>query len=108
MKFISIITALLSSFLVFTSAQSYIDDSGKVKVILVKDPFTDSRSGPERLKGPALLDNPGLKEVLHKSGCEIIKISEIEMPPDLERAYGEWNRASLTNRTLGRIISESL
>ena len=29
------------------------------------------------------------------------------MPAELEREYGEWNRASLTNRTLGRIIYES-
>ncbi len=27
------------------------------------------------------------------------------MPPESEREYGEWNRASLTNRTLGKIIS---
>lgn len=89
------------------SVQQYIGDSGKVKVVIVKDPYTDSRSGPELLKGPEALANGGLMDVLLKSGCEIIKVSQVKMPPDLEREYGEWNRASLTNRTLARIISKN-
>ncbi len=72
--------------------------------MIVKDPYTDSRTGPELLKGPDHLANAGLMDVLRKSGCKIGEIQQVEMPPELEREYGEWNRASLTNRTLGRII----
>jgi hypothetical protein len=33
-----------------------------------------------------------------------VKISKVKMPAESEREYGEWNRASLTNRTLGKMI----
>jgi len=36
-----------------------------------------------------------------------VHVTTVHMPPELEREYGEWNRASLTNRTLGKIIYES-
>ncbi len=85
-------------------AQKYIDDSGNVKVVIVKDPYSDSRTGSELLKGPDILEAGGLTDVLKNAGCEIVKISTVKMPQELESEYGEWNRASLTNRTLGKMI----
>lgn len=78
--------------------------SGRTKVLIVKDPYTDSRFGPEQLKGPEHLDNPGLAALLQKYNCEIVEKSTVRMPAEQEREYGEWNRASLTNRTLGKTI----
>jgi arginase len=80
------------------------DESGKLKVLIVKDPYTDSRFGPEQLRGPENLDNAGLAAILKKYGCEVVEKATIKMPPELEREYGEWNRASLTNRILGKTI----
>lgn len=85
-------------------AQQYVEDSGKVKVIILKDPYSDSRTGPELLKGPDHLASGGLLDVLQQSGCEVAKVIDIKMPQELEREYGEWNRASLTNRVLGKAI----
>ena len=86
------------------SAQNYFSASGKVKVWIVKDPYTDSRTGPEVVKGPDRLEEGGLTEVLSRLDCEIVEISQVKMPKESEREYGEWNRASITNRTLGKMI----
>ena len=61
-------------------AQQYVDDSGKVKVIILKDPYSDSRTGPELLKGPEHLASGGLMDVLQQSGCEVAKVFDIKMP----------------------------
>ena len=103
-KFIGCIAVLIIFLPLSVSAQKYIDDSGKVKVWIVKDPYTDTRTGPELVKGPDRLEEGGLVEVLHQWNCEVVKISKVKMPAELEREYGEWNRASLTNRTLGKMI----
>ena len=55
-------------------AQQYVDDSGKVKIVIVKDPYTDTRTGAEIVKGPDLLENGGLKDTLKQLGCEIVNI----------------------------------
>jgi len=104
MKRVCCVFFLLALVLVPVSAQKYQGEDGKIRVVIVKDPYTDSRTGPELLKGPDNLANEGLTRLLLESGCKIVDITEVKMPPELEREYGEWNRASLTNRTLGRII----
>ena len=104
MKSICYVLVLLIFFAVAISPQNYLGRPGKIKVLVVKDPYTDSRFGPELLKGPGHMDNPGFAAVLDTYGCEIVKKVDITMPEDLEREYGEWNRASLTNLTLGKTI----
>jgi arginase family enzyme len=89
------------------SAQQYLDASGRLSVVVVADPYSDTRTGPELVEGPGLLLAGGLRERLANVACDVVKTTTIRMPPELEREYGEWNRASLTNRTLGKAISES-
>jgi hypothetical protein len=87
-------------------AQGVLDSEGRVRVWVVKDPYSDSRSGPEQLKGPDMLEAGGLREVLTKAGCVAGEAWTVKLPPELERQYGEWNRAAHTNRVLGRAVSE--
>ena len=49
-------------------AQQYINASGNIKVFIVKDPYTDSRTGPERVSGPEILESGGLTSVLSNTG----------------------------------------
>jgi len=107
MRFLYYIIMALILMPVSVSAQKYIDEAGRLKVIIIKDPYSDSRSGPEILQGPDLLEKGGLKDVLGHSGCEIINVYDVKMPEESEREYGEWNRASITNRALGKIISSN-
>jgi len=106
-KIIGLIAVLVMFLPTSIFAQKYVDDAGRVKVVIVKDPYTDTRTGPELVKGPDRLEAGGLKEVLAQLNCEIVKVSNVKMPPESEREYGEWNRASLTNKTLGKIIYAS-
>ena len=90
-----------------TSAQPYLDSSGRLSVVVVADPYSDTRTGPELVEGPGLLLEGGLPVLLEGMDCDLARVITVQMPPELEREYGEWNRASLTNKTLGRTISQS-
>jgi arginase family enzyme len=103
-RWISLISLFLIFFPIWSLAQQYKDDSGKLKVLVVVDPYTDTRTGPEMVKGPEVLNNSGLEDLLHELHCNIVKSARVHMPEESEREYGEWNRASLTNRVLGKII----
>ncbi|NNM06594.1 MAG: hypothetical protein HKO65_15985 [Gemmatimonadetes bacterium] len=102
-----IVATILTLFPNPTSAQPYLDLSGELSVVVVADPYSDTRTGPELVEGPVLLLEGGLPERLEGMGCDLARVVTVQMPPELEREYGEWNRASLTNRTLGRAIYES-
>jgi len=84
--------------------QKYLDTEGGIKMLIVKDPFTDSRSGPELLKGPGLMLGSGIAGYLEKLDCNIIDTYEVKIPEDLQDQYGEWNRAALSNNNLARYI----
>jgi hypothetical protein len=89
------------------TGQRYLDASGRLSVVVVADPYSDTRTGPELVEGPELLLAGGIVQLLQGMDCDLARVTTVQMPPELEREYGEWNRASLTNRTLGRIIYES-
>ena len=89
------------------STQQYVDAAGRVSVVLVADPYSDTRTGPELVEGPELLLAGGLQARLENMACDLVRVTTVQMPSELEREYGEWNRASLTNRTLGKIIYQS-
>ena len=98
------LAAVLLLIPVVVLAQSSETKESTVDVLFIKDPYTDSRSGPEQLKGPDNLESSGIKGILENAGFKIAGIELVQMPEEREREYGEWNRASLTNRTLGRLI----
>jgi len=103
--FISISVCALS--LSTVSAQRYVDESGAVNAVVVADPYSDTRTGPELVEGPGILLGGGIQELLEGMNVHVARSTTIQMPAELEREYGEWNRASLTNRTLGRYIYRS-
>jgi arginase len=105
LKFIASVTALIVLAAGPILAQDYRADSGKIRVLVVKDPYSDSRTGPELLKGPERLATEGLTDTLERIGCDVDRIHDVKMPPESEREYGEWNRASLTNRVLNETIA---
>lgn len=76
-----------------------------IHVTIIKDPYSDSRTGPEKLKGPDRLFSAGLETRLRSAGCRIDRVIEVAMPAEMEREYGEWNRASLTNHALNTSIA---
>ena len=91
--------ALFSGLVLFPlsiSAQQYVDGSGRVSVVIVADPYSDTRTGPELVEGPGLLLAGGIEELLAELGADVVSTTAVQMPAELEREYGEWHRASLT------------
>jgi len=87
------------------SAPALALESGRARVLVIKDPYTDSRTGPEKRTGPDRLFDGGLPAVLERAGCAAGGVFEVKMPDELEREYGEWNRASLTNHVINTHIA---
>ncbi|MEE8467998.1 MAG: hypothetical protein V3T22_06055, partial [Planctomycetota bacterium] len=78
-------------------AQKYRDAEGTLRVALVVNPFTGSRSGSDVSQGPELLRGGGLEERLALLGCRIVRSTQVELTPEEQRAYGQWNRLGLAN-----------
>lgn len=77
------------------SAQDYKEE--KIKVFIVKN----------RTEGPAVIERSGLLDRLAKLGCDVAKISTVQLTPEEEKEYGEWNRDALESRHIGRLIAEN-
>jgi hypothetical protein len=101
------VVSVLLPFPLSASTQQYLDPSGRLSVVIVADPYSDTRTGPELVEGPGLLLAGGIQGLLEDMDCNVVHVATVQMPPELQREYGEWNRASLTNRALGEIIYES-
>ena len=106
-RWFCVVVSVLMLFPLSVSAQRYVDASGRVSVVIVADPYSDTRTGPELVEGPGILLAGGIQGLLEDMDCNVAHVTTVQMPPELEREYGEWNRASLTNRTLGKIIHQS-
>jgi len=102
-----VVVSVLLLFPSSVSTQQYVDASGRLSVVIVADPYSDTRTGPELVEGPGLLLAGGILGRLEALNCDVARATTVQMPPELEREYGEWNRASLTNRSMGRLIYES-
>jgi hypothetical protein len=102
------IVVLLTMLIPFAaSAQQNVDPSGRLNVVVLADPYSDTRTGPEHVDGPGILLAGGIQELFDQLNVNVVRSTTIQMPAELEREYGEWNRASLTNRTMGRFIYQS-
>ena len=79
MKRVCSLLAMVVLASVSLTAQIYLGEDGKIRVVILTDPYTDSRTGPEKLQGPGHLANGGLQELLLGSGCAIEQVLEIRM-----------------------------
>ena len=79
------------------SAQRYRGEEGNVRVAIVKNPYTGSRSGPELSEGPNILDSNVLHDRLEDLGCEIWDSVSFCI-----RCYGTW--CCLSTACIKRLI----
>jgi hypothetical protein len=91
----SVITLIFMVLPLSSIAQS--NAGGKLKVLIVKN-----RSG-----GLEVMESGGLKDKLAKLGCEIVKVATVKLTPEEDKQYGDWNRATLENKHLGKLIVEN-
>jgi len=77
------------------TAQKSTKSDGKIKIAIVKN----------NSQGPETMANRGLRDMLAKLNCEIVSESTVQLTPDERKQYGDWNRAALENRHLGKLVS---
>lgn len=80
------------------------NDSLKLGVVL--QPYTGSRSGSELSKGPDAMYK-GLVDILSKMKLEEASKTVVKLTPDEDKEYGAWHRVGLANGHLGKIVARS-
>lgn len=89
------------------TGQDYISEDGRVKVALVKMPYTGARNVPELSRVPDYLAEGGIEDVLAETGALLKPIATVELTPEEQRQYGEWHRLGLANGHLAEIVAEN-
>jgi arginase len=74
-------------------------------VTLVKMPYVGERNTAERSGGPDYLEQGGIAKLLQSRGCQTKPVATVVLAPDEQKAYGEWNRLSLANGDLAKIVA---
>ncbi len=76
-----------------------------VRVVLIKMPYVGERNTAERSGGPDYLEQGGIRSVLEERGCQTRPASTVVLSAGEQKAYGEWNRLSLANGELGKLVA---
>jgi arginase len=90
------------------SAQKYLDSDGKVRVALIKMPFSGERNVTEYSGGPDYLEQGGLVPLLEGLGARLkANTPTVKLSAEEEDDYGTWHRLALANRHLGNFVAEN-
>jgi arginase len=92
--------------LTFCAALRAQPERSTAKVALIKMPYVGERNTAERSGGPDYLEQGGIQARLQGMGCQTRPVSTVELPPDEQKAYGEWNRLALANGVLGKQVAD--
>jgi arginase len=80
---------------VVSLAQAYKNRDGKIKVYIVKN----------NSEGPRVMAEGGLEKLLKENTCIIEDVKTVELTPEEQRQYGEWNQDALESKNMGKLIS---
>jgi arginase len=89
------------------SAQKYRDSDGRIRVALVKMPFSGERNVTEYSGGPDYLEQGGLLPMLEELGARVKPTPTVKLSKEEEDDYGTWHRLGLANRHLGDFVAEN-
>jgi arginase len=81
------------------------DVKTRVTVCLVLNPYSGSRSGPDRSDGPSVLAMGGIRDILTEQSHALTSDFEVTLTPEEEEQYGEWHRLGLSNGHLAREVA---
>src|SRR5262249_27314386 len=77
----------------------------ELPVALVKMPYRGERNLPDLSDSPDYLEAGGIAKLVEREGCRLKPVSTVALDGDEGKAYGEWNRLSLANGQLARIVA---
>jgi arginase len=85
---IAVFFALLCAF--STPAQKYTTQDGKVRVALIKQPFSPTGTSA----GPSTMANGGIQKILGDLGV-VTRVEEVQLTPDEASEYGSWKKLGM-------------
>jgi arginase len=83
------------------------DDGGR-PVSLIKMPYRGERNMADLSDSPDYLEKGGLSKLLEDQGWRVRPVSTVALPPEEQKAYGEWNRLGLANGHLAQMVAAEL
>jgi arginase len=86
-------------------AQDFRSEDGRLKVALVKMPYSGSRNVAELSDVPDYLEDGGLADLLAERGAALQPLSTVALTAEEEREYGEWHRLGLANAHLAEMVA---
>jgi len=86
------------------SGTTMIKTEDPIKIAVVLQPVSGSRSGPEISRGPQIMCE-GVTKMLAEMGIEESAIETVRLTPDEEKDYGAWHRVGLANGHLNQIVA---
>ena len=106
-KWICFFSIFLLIFQTSIRSEEYQSDKGKLKIAIVTNPYSGSRSGPELSGGPETLVKGGLYDILKKMDCSIEKVSNVALTKTEKKEYGVWHRLGLANGHLSTLVASN-
>lgn len=83
----------------------YFDDSGALRVALVKQPYHGGRNTAELSRNPDYLEEGGISAELVEAGFMLKPVETVALTDPEEREYGEWHRMGLANGHLAEFVA---
>jgi arginase len=85
----------------------YLDEDGRVRVSIVKMPFSGARNVTELSGNPTYIEQGGLIELLEGMNVALEPTETVALAPEEESDYGEWHRVGMANGHLGDIVADN-
>ena len=85
--------------------KTYVDEDGRISVALVENPYTGNTFGREFSESPKILENGGLKERLSNLGCTLRNVSAVQLTPEEDKVFGNWNKMGYALGHLREIVA---
>jgi arginase len=83
-------------------AQRYTDGDGRLRVALVKQPFTPNGTSV----GPTTMASGGIQDLLKQMGATV-RVAEVGLTPGEEPEYGGWKRLGFALGHLGEVVAKN-
>jgi len=88
-------------------AERYLDAEGRVRVALVKMPYSGSRNVPELSGGPDYLEEGGLPELLGGMNVVLRDTADVALTPEQDDDYGEWHRMGMASGNYAGLVADN-
>jgi arginase len=82
--------------------------SEKIDIGIAKLPYSGSRGGSETSKGPEVIEQGGLLDILESMGCTVVDSQTTELTAEEETHYGTRHRFGLASKHLTDIVADQM